>query len=524
MPVSNHDILRSILLQELDRMEPETSTFEDDPMQFILRKYAGLKNTLEYLMTESFIEYTTGIYVVAPKPTTFKVVLHNGQFFFLQFMGKAYEATVEGKKYYLMSIGEKERCMIAISRLLRFGNPLKTQGPEGAEQGTRDTEGPEAEASVETDTTAAPEAEGGEELTESRILEGILKNSISEAEGEQKKSVLFETALVIAWYKINKRKIPSDAVSESEVQLINKKYPFLIDKAKKALIDTGLTGGNYAKSTGKLTEPLTEFWSSYGATNKTSKSDVIIGGVQISVKAGPSQLMSGVKEEAKATFYAALQKAPQLINSEEVTNILSQIEKFAKGGRTSGNIRTSLKRGADKALNVANAANKEAMAALQNLFDTNTDFAEAFAIEAMSGEMKFGPDSPATAKYILYVDKNYDNATLNKIKKKSYAKKIASQMKIDVRFKTGSIKSKGEKTGDYGYATVLGVQSDPEKAEKQAKAKNKISEDIFDSVTSFFKTNWQKLKTSVSSLLNFFIGNPENIEVDVKGEDTIDFS
>lgn len=177
MPVSNHDILKTILLQELDRMEPETSTFEDDPMQFILRKYAGLKNTLEYLMTPSFEEYITGIYVVAPKPTTFKVVLHNGQFFFLQFMGKAYEATVEGRKYYLMSIGEKERCMVAISRLLRFGNPLKTQGPEGAEQGTRDTEGPSEEAGPTPPAeTSAPEAEGGEELTEAKILESIIRN------------------------------------------------------------------------------------------------------------------------------------------------------------------------------------------------------------------------------------------------------------------------------------------------------------------------------------------------------------
>jgi hypothetical protein len=160
-------------------MEPETSTFEDDPMQFILTKYEGLRSTLEYLMTPSFIEYTTGIYVVAPKPTTFKVVLHNGQFFFLQFMGKAYEATVQGKKYYLMSIGEKERCMVAISRLLRFGNPLKTQGPEGAEQGTRDQEGPAEEAGP------TPESEGGaggtEELKESKILESILKASLYEA-------------------------------------------------------------------------------------------------------------------------------------------------------------------------------------------------------------------------------------------------------------------------------------------------------------------------------------------------------
>jgi hypothetical protein len=173
MPVSKHDILKTILLQELDRMEPETSTFEDDPMQFILRKYAGLKKTLEYLMTPSFEEYVTGIYVVAPKPTTFKIVLHNGQFFFLQFMGKAYEATVQGKKYYLMAIGEKERCMVAISRLLRFGNPLKTQGPEGAEKATRDQEGPDAEAGP-TPPSETPAA-GEEELTETRILESILR-------------------------------------------------------------------------------------------------------------------------------------------------------------------------------------------------------------------------------------------------------------------------------------------------------------------------------------------------------------
>lgn len=179
MSVSNHDILRSILLQELDRMEPETSTFEDDPMQFILRKYQGLKKTLEYLMTPSFEEYITGIYVVAPKPTTFKIVLHNGQVFFLQFMGKAYEATVEGKRYYLMAIGEKERCMVAISRLLRYGNPLKTKGPEGAEQASAGGPDEEAGPTPPSEKPAAGEEEGGEELTEATILEGILKKKLT---------------------------------------------------------------------------------------------------------------------------------------------------------------------------------------------------------------------------------------------------------------------------------------------------------------------------------------------------------
>lgn len=179
MTVSNNAILKAILLNELDRMEPEQSTFEDDPMQFILSKYQGLKTTLEYLMTPSFEEYVTGIYVVAPKPTTFKIVLHNGQFFFLQFMGKAYEATVQGKKYYLMTIGEKERCMVAISRLLRFGNPLKTKGPDGAEQATRDSEGPAEEAGPTPPAETSDTTAGGEEaLTESKILESILKKNV----------------------------------------------------------------------------------------------------------------------------------------------------------------------------------------------------------------------------------------------------------------------------------------------------------------------------------------------------------
>ena len=175
MPVSEKDIIKTILLQEVGEDEKLTFTFDDDPMQFILQKYEGLNTTLEYLMTPSFKEYLSGIFVVAPKPTTFKVLLHNGQYFFLQFMGKAYEATVQGKKYYLMSIGEKERCMVAISRLLRFGNPLKTKGPDGAEQATRDSEGPSEESGPTPPAeTSAPEAEGGEPLTEAQILRAIL--------------------------------------------------------------------------------------------------------------------------------------------------------------------------------------------------------------------------------------------------------------------------------------------------------------------------------------------------------------
>lgn len=187
MPVNELDILKAILLKE-EETQSLPQGFEDDPMGFILKKYAGLNEVMNYMMTESFKEYVDAIFVVAPKPTTFKILLHNGQYFFLQFMGKAYQATVLGKNYYLMSIGEKERCMVAIARLLRYGNPLKTKGPEGAEQGTR----PEGETGGEGGETggeggaevpeATPSEEGGEELTETKVLEAILKKYLIEQE------------------------------------------------------------------------------------------------------------------------------------------------------------------------------------------------------------------------------------------------------------------------------------------------------------------------------------------------------
>jgi hypothetical protein len=173
-------------------MQAEPSTFEDDPMGFILKKYPGLNETMEYLMTKDFRDYVDAIFVVAPKPTTFKILLHNGQYFFLQFMGKTYQATVSGKNYYLMSLGEKERCMLAIARLLRYGNPLKTKGPEGAEQGTRpegETGGEGGEAGAEVPEATPTGGEGGEETLKEGILEeqkNILKKLLELEDSEKK--------------------------------------------------------------------------------------------------------------------------------------------------------------------------------------------------------------------------------------------------------------------------------------------------------------------------------------------------
>jgi hypothetical protein len=154
---TSKQIIRRLILKEIERMEPNVQSFEDDPINFILAKYPTLTKTLEMLMTPVFKDYITGIYITAPKPTTFKIVLHNGQFFLLTFLGKAYEATIAGKKFYLQTIGERERATNAVARLLQLGNPIETKGDEGEEQVAG--EGAPEAALEETPPTEADENE-----------------------------------------------------------------------------------------------------------------------------------------------------------------------------------------------------------------------------------------------------------------------------------------------------------------------------------------------------------------------------
>lgn len=167
------------------------SAFDKDPMGFILKKYHTLNELLAELMTPAFKEYITAIFIQSPKPTTFKIVLHNSQFFYLSYMGdNVYEAIIAGKRHYLSSIGEKERSMKGISRLLQQGSPLKTKGPEGAEQGTRpegeddgslsggNNNGGGDQTGVET-TPAAEEDSDNEPLTESIILKALIKEAVT---------------------------------------------------------------------------------------------------------------------------------------------------------------------------------------------------------------------------------------------------------------------------------------------------------------------------------------------------------
>jgi hypothetical protein len=146
--------------------------FEDDPMAYILQKYPSLQGTLEDLMTSSFEDYITGIYVMAPKPTTFKVLLHNGQQFYLIYARDSYIAKIAGKKYYLLNLGEEEYAIKAIAELLTMGKPPGSQGPDAEEENTTNAG---EEASAEEVPAEGGDEGGEEELAETKEKDPIVK-------------------------------------------------------------------------------------------------------------------------------------------------------------------------------------------------------------------------------------------------------------------------------------------------------------------------------------------------------------
>ena len=94
-----------------------------------LTKFPELKKILVDLLTLEYDNFLSSIDWVAPRPTTFRINLENGQNFYLIYGKRSWIAQVEGKKYYLLNLPEEERAALAIANILRYG--AKTE--EGAE-------------------------------------------------------------------------------------------------------------------------------------------------------------------------------------------------------------------------------------------------------------------------------------------------------------------------------------------------------------------------------------------------------
>lgn len=96
-----------------------------------LTKFPELKAVITDLLTSDYAKFIDSIDWVAPKPTTFRINLLNGQSFYLIYTDRTWIAEVEGKRYYLLNLPEEQRAIEKISRILRYG--AQSEDVEGAD-------------------------------------------------------------------------------------------------------------------------------------------------------------------------------------------------------------------------------------------------------------------------------------------------------------------------------------------------------------------------------------------------------
>ena len=96
-----------------------------------LVKFPELKAVIVNLLTTDFDKFLESVDWVAPRPSTFRVNLLNGENFVLFYDPRSWIAQVEGKKYYLLNLDEEEMAAKAVSRILTYGG--KTETGEGVD-------------------------------------------------------------------------------------------------------------------------------------------------------------------------------------------------------------------------------------------------------------------------------------------------------------------------------------------------------------------------------------------------------
>jgi hypothetical protein len=341
---------------------------------------------------------------------------------------------------------------------------------------------------------AAP-AEGGEEsesLEESKninkkdIIKILLEVEVSGQDAETLGVDLWNASL-------NNKTVPKEFAQYEnvfkELQKYSKKYKTEIKKYSGRRDST------------------TKFWlNQTGKSKDEPKTDLISldeKKLRLSAKKGPAQLMSGVKEESRATIIAAAKKTGITKNVE--SKLMKLVDNLANSTRTDKlntaqlrktdlkNIKSDVNIKAKKILNAAIDANKELQTQLELLFNKNTEFKKAFVYEAMTGEQKFGDSSPAEANYVIAFSNDFMHVKVEDISKISspIVSKIADKTKLNVSFKSTSYKIKGEKAGYNFFSTIrLGLEDLVSKQEKLDEIINskQINElDIINSIEKFFK-------------------------------------
>lgn len=124
----------------------------------VLDKFPTLKQTIVSLLTDQYEIFVKSIEWVAPRPTTFRIVLANDETFTLVYYPRSWVAQIEGKKYYLLNLNEEEAAAETISRLLSYGQQQEETTPEEGSPTSSPTGGTEEEPGEEDSEEVPAEA------------------------------------------------------------------------------------------------------------------------------------------------------------------------------------------------------------------------------------------------------------------------------------------------------------------------------------------------------------------------------
>jgi hypothetical protein len=125
----------------------------------VLVKFPTLKDTIVKLLTNQYELFLKDIEWVAPRPTTFRIILGNDQVFYMIYTDRTWISKVEGKKYYLLNLNEEQNCIEAIARILSYG------AKPTPEKETTPAESPAPETAPEAPAEEAPAEEAPAEET-----------------------------------------------------------------------------------------------------------------------------------------------------------------------------------------------------------------------------------------------------------------------------------------------------------------------------------------------------------------------
>jgi hypothetical protein len=335
----------------------------------------------------------------------------------------------------------------------------------------------------------------------------------------------FEAAIVMGWYAITNQ--PFDAASAGitdKVHTLLLQNPEYIEAGKRIaqdIKDHFKLGDNVkAEQYGRAKSGLTGFWKSFGATDTTPKTDILIGDKRLSLKIGMAQLMSGGKAESMATFNAAMEKS-KIEESVQLKKVVTIFDDFVTTSLAPSQLRPLIKSGENEIVNRGESAHKTIMNELGTLFETNEKFKIEFAREAMSGFMKYGENNNAAAEFMVVSDHSGTSTKIKSVYDDGYCKQIADQMKLQARFKTSSRKLKGKKTGEYNFWSVISLIVDAKLNEEvetlEENAFRRMLQKVKGRIGGYLKKVSSYVRGKASNVLKFFGVTPDiKVNTEVK--------